>query len=99
MVKYVSFCRDYGESWAHMVLVQNTPFYTRRDYKEVLGIMMPRVVSGVTGTYAEVFRVKEGTIPVRVLRVDVVSSREWFPTITTEVYINDRLARSFYIAE
>lgn len=99
MTKYVSFCTTSGAYNAYKIMCQNVPRYTRREYKELLGMMIPRVISGARGVYALVFRVKDNGTPVRVFRVDIVSSPEWYPTIMTEVYINDKLVRTFYFAE
>lgn len=101
MTRYVSFCRDYGGQWTFKVLVQNSPRYTRRDYKELFGILWAHVVAGNPGVYADIYRCTKGKIPVRVLTVEVFTSPslEFFPALISDVLIDGTLVRRIMLAE
>lgn len=100
MTKYFCFCRGYGDAWAYAVLIRTTDYFTRRDYKQVLGTLLARAVSVPGGAYADVLRVQNGSgIPDLVLRIEVETSTEDWPAIKANVLVNDVVVRTSYIAE
>lgn len=111
MVMYFSFCRGYGEPKAFMVVVQNTPLFTRRDYKEVLHYIRAHVDQvNCKGAFAEVYRAEDGKGAVRVLTLDFsisyrfqlveqVDSFFGLPVLVAETCINDTRVRSWTVAE
>lgn len=103
MTKYVSFCTTLGAYNAYKIMCQNTPRYTRREYKELLGILWAQAVTVIDnpGVYAVVYRCAEGKTPVPAFTVSIFTTQslEMFPALTIEVLINGEVVRRIVLEE